>query len=46
MNNNESKCKSNKLCTDQGRQLYNSLMQKWLDDNNILMYSTHNVETQ
>ena len=39
---NESKRKPNKLWTDQGRDLYNNLMQKWLDDNNILMYLTCN----
>ena len=38
---NESKCKPNKLWVDQGREFYNNLMQKWLD-NVILMYSTHN----
>ena len=25
----------------QGKKIYNSFMQKWLDDNDILMYSTH-----
>ena len=39
---NESKRKSNKLWVDQGRGFYNNLMQKWLDDSNILMYSTRN----
>ena len=24
------------------KKVYNSLMQKWLDDNDILIYSTHN----
>ena len=24
------------------KEFYNSPMQKWLDDNDILMYSTHN----
>ena len=38
----ESKCQSWKLWFDQGREFYNSHMQKWLDDNSILMYSTHN----
>ena len=37
----ESKRQPNKLWVDQGRELYNSPMQKWLDDN-ILIYSTHN----
>ena len=38
---NESKCKPNKWWLDQGKELYNSVMQKWLEDN-ILLYSTHN----
>ena len=24
------------------KKIYNSFMQKWLDDNDMLMYSTHN----
>ena len=32
----------NKLCTDQGRELYNKLMQEWLDNKNILIYLIHN----
>ena len=36
---NESKHKPNKVWVDQGRESYNNLMQKWLDDNDILMYS-------
>ena len=39
---NESYCKPNKLWVDQGNEFYNKLMQEWLDNNNILMYSTHN----
>ena len=39
---NESKGKPNKLCVYQEKEFYNSPMQKWLDDNDILMYSTHN----
>ena len=39
---NESKCKLNKLWVDKGRQFLNNHMQKWLDDNDILMYSIHN----
>ena len=39
---NESKCKPNKLWFDEGREFYNNPMQKWLDDNDILMYSTYN----
>ena len=37
----ESNRKPNKLWVDQGRLFYNKLMQKWLDNNNILMYSTY-----
>ena len=39
---NESKGKPNKLCVYQEKEFYNSPMQKWLDDNDILMYFTHN----
>ena len=39
---NESKRKPNKLWVDQGREFYNNFMQKWLDDNDILMYLTCN----
>ena len=39
---NESKRKPNKLRVYQEKEFYNSYMQKWLDDNGILMYSTHN----
>ena len=39
---NESNYQPNKLWDDQGREFYNNSMQKWLDDNNILIYSTHN----
>ena len=38
---NESNCKSNKLWVDQGKEFYNKLKQEWLDNNDILMYSTH-----
>ena len=31
----------NKLWVDQGREFYIKLMQEWLDNNDILMYSTH-----
>ena len=37
---NESNCKSNKSWVDQRRVV--KLMQEWLDNNDILMYSTHN----
>ena len=39
---NESNRKPNKLWVDQGKELYNKLMQESLDNNDILMYSTHN----
>ena len=39
---NESNRKPNKLWVNQGRELYNKLMQEWLDNNDILLYSTHN----
>ena len=42
---NESNRKPNKLWVDQGREFYNKLMQEWLDNNDILMYSTHNEGT-
>ena len=40
---NESDRKPNKLWVDQGKQFYNKLMQEWLENNDILMYSTHNA---
>ena len=40
----ESSHKPNKLCVDQGSEFYNKLMQEWLDNNNILIYSTHNED--
>ena len=39
---NESNHKPNKLWVDQGRIFYNKLMPEWLDNNDILKYSTHN----
>ena len=39
---NESNRKPKKFWVDQGRELYNKLMQEWLDNNDILMYSRHN----
>ena len=39
---NGSNCKPNKLRVDQGREFYNKLMQQWLNNNDILMYSTRN----
>ena len=37
-----NKSKPKKLWVDQGRIFYNKLMQEYLNNNNILMYSTHN----
>ena len=34
--------KPNKWLVDQGTELYNKLLQEWLDNKDILMYSTHN----
>ena len=39
---NESNLKLNKLWVDQGRELYNKLMQEWLDKNDNSINSTHN----
>ena len=39
---NESNRKPNELLVDQGRGFYNKLMQEWLDNNDVLIYSTYN----
>ena len=39
---NESCRKPNKLWVAWGKEVYNNFMQNWLDDHDILMYSTHN----
>ena len=39
---NKSKRKPNKLLVYQRKEFYNSPMQKWLDNNDTLMYSTYN----
>ena len=39
---NEANHKPNKLWVDLGKEVYNKLMQEWLDNNDILMYSTYN----
>ena len=41
---NESNHNPNKLWVDQGREYYKKLVQKWLDSNDISMYSTRNQE--
>ena len=38
----ESNRKPNKLWNDQRGELYNKIMQEWLGNNDILMYSKHN----
>ena len=42
----ESNRKPDKLWVDQGRELYNKLMKKWLENNDILIYYTHNKVSQ
>ena len=39
---NNSRRKPNKLWVDKGTEFYNRSFKKWLSDNNIEMYSTHN----
>ena len=39
---NESNRKPNELLVDQGKLFYNEIIQKWLDNNDILMLSKHN----
>ena len=38
----ESNRKPNKIWVDQGGEFYNNVFEKWLSDNNIIMYSTYN----
>ena len=35
---NKSKCKPNKLWVNKERKFYNYLIQKWLDNHDVLMY--------
>ena len=39
---NESNRKPNKLWVEQGIEFYDKFMQEWLDNNDVLMYSTSN----
>ena len=39
---NNSKRKPNKIWVDEGSEFYNNVFKKWLKDNDIKMYSTHN----
>ena len=38
----DSKRKSNKIWLDKGGEFYNNSCNKWLQDNDIAMFSTHN----
>ena len=38
----QSNRKQNKIWVDKGSEFYNAYFKKWLQDNNIVMYSTHN----
>ena len=38
----KSKRKPNKICVDQGSEFWNNNFKKWLKDNDISIYSTHN----
>ena len=38
----QSDRKPNKIWVDQGSEFYNNVFKKWLKDNDISMYSTHN----
>ena len=37
----ESTRKPNKVWVDQGKECYNGHMNKWLDDESVLLYSTY-----
>ena len=38
----QSNRKSNKIWVDQGGEFYNNVFEKWLSDNDIIMFSTYN----
>ena len=38
----QSNRKPHKIWVDQGGEFYNNVFEKWLSDNNIIMYSTYN----
>ena len=38
----QSNRKPNKIWVDQGSEFYNTIFEKWLSDNDIIMYSTYN----
>ena len=37
----DSNCKPNKVCVDEGSEFYNESMKSWLEKNAIEMYSVH-----
>ena len=39
---NNSRRKPNKIWVDKGSEFYNASFKKWLQDNDIIMYSTNN----
>ena len=39
---NKSKTKPNKIWVDKGSEFYNASFKKWLQDNDIIIYSTNN----
>ena len=39
---NKLYCTPNKLWVDQGKVFFNTFVLKWLNSNDIVMYSTHN----
>ena len=39
----QSNRKTNKIWVDKGSEFYNAYFKKWLRDNDIVMYSTHNL---
>ena len=41
---NESNNKPNELWVGQGREFYNKLMQEWLHNNNVSLYSMYNED--
>ena len=38
----QSNRKASKIWVDKGSEFYNAFFKKWLEDNDIAMYSTHN----
>ena len=39
---NQTNRKANKIWVDKGSEFHNASFKKWLQDNDIVMYSTHN----